>query len=80
MKKSLELGEQVDQQLTNETSSAVSIDSMRLAEEDTKDRNFITALAREIEVLRRFAPDASVLGNQESRSIACSESVPAEIA
>jgi DNA-binding IclR family transcriptional regulator len=33
--------------------------------DEEKDRNFITALARGIEVLRCFGPGANVLGNQE---------------
>jgi hypothetical protein len=41
-----------------------SHDSFTVIDEE-KDRNFITALARGIEVLRCFGPGANVLGNQE---------------
>ncbi|MFA6022118.1 MAG: helix-turn-helix domain-containing protein, partial [Rhodospirillales bacterium] len=34
-------------------------------QEDSKDRMFITALARGLEVLRCFGPSDSMLGNQD---------------
>jgi DNA-binding IclR family transcriptional regulator len=37
----------------------------RQAEEDGKDRDFVTALARGLELLRCFTPEQGMLGNQE---------------
>lgn len=41
------------------------LDPMSNEEEEDKDRQFITALARGLELLRCFTPSESVLGNQE---------------
>jgi DNA-binding IclR family transcriptional regulator len=41
------------------------VDLNVLMDDEDKDRNFITALARGIEVLRCFGPGSNVLGNQE---------------
>ena len=41
------------------------IDPMNADEEEDKDRQFVTALARGLELLRCFTPSESVLGNQE---------------
>lgn len=43
----------------------VLIDPMNNDEEEDKDRQFVTALARGLELLRCFTPSESVLGNQE---------------
>lgn len=43
----------------------VMIDPMNAHEEEDKDRQFVTALARGLELLRCFTPSESVLGNQE---------------
>ncbi|NWC96825.1 MULTISPECIES: IclR family transcriptional regulator [unclassified Pseudomonas] len=43
----------------------VLIDPMNAEEEEDKDRQFVTALARGLELLRCFTPSESVLGNQE---------------
>ncbi|KAA8705125.1 MULTISPECIES: IclR family transcriptional regulator [Pseudomonas] len=43
----------------------VRLDPMSNEEEEDKDRQFITALARGLELLRCFTPSESVLGNQE---------------
>ncbi|MEF9666087.1 IclR family transcriptional regulator [Pseudomonas aeruginosa] len=44
---------------------AVLIDPMQEKDEDLKDRQFVTALARGLELLRCFTPRESLLGNQE---------------
>ncbi|HEK1629962.1 TPA: IclR family transcriptional regulator [Pseudomonas aeruginosa] len=44
---------------------AVLIDSMQEKDEELKDRQFVTALARGLELLRCFTPRESLLGNQE---------------
>ncbi|MBG6501777.1 IclR family transcriptional regulator [Pseudomonas aeruginosa] len=44
---------------------AVLIDPMQEKDEELKDRQFVTALARGLEVLRCFTPRESLLGNQE---------------
>ncbi|HBO3971292.1 TPA: IclR family transcriptional regulator [Pseudomonas aeruginosa] len=44
---------------------AVLIDPMQEKDEELKDRQFITALARGLELLRCFTPRESLLGNQE---------------
>lgn len=44
---------------------AVLIDPMREKDEELKDRQFVTALARGLELLRCFTPRESLLGNQE---------------
>jgi DNA-binding IclR family transcriptional regulator len=46
--------------------SAVADEVLELAgEEETKDRQFVTALARGLEILRAFTPQQPLLGNQE---------------
>ncbi|MDC3823545.1 IclR family transcriptional regulator [Pseudomonas aeruginosa] len=44
---------------------AVLIDPMQEKDEELKDRQFVTALARGLELLRCFTPRESLLGNQE---------------
>ncbi|MCO2228790.1 IclR family transcriptional regulator [Pseudomonas aeruginosa] len=44
---------------------AVLIDPMQEEDEELKDRQFVTALARGLELLRCFTPRESLLGNQE---------------
>ncbi|MDG3815448.1 IclR family transcriptional regulator [Pseudomonas aeruginosa] len=44
---------------------AVLIDPMQENDEELKDRQFVTALARGLELLRCFTPRESLLGNQE---------------
>ncbi|HCE6596489.1 TPA: IclR family transcriptional regulator [Pseudomonas aeruginosa] len=44
---------------------AVLIDPMQEKDEEIKDRQFVTALARGLELLRCFTPRESLLGNQE---------------
>ncbi|MFO1918844.1 IclR family transcriptional regulator [Pseudomonas aeruginosa] len=44
---------------------AVLIDPMQEKDEEPKDRQFVTALARGLELLRCFTPRESLLGNQE---------------
>ncbi|AHH50382.1 TPA: IclR family transcriptional regulator [Pseudomonas aeruginosa] len=44
---------------------AVLIDPMQEKDEELKDRQFVTALARGLELLRCFSPRESLLGNQE---------------
>lgn len=44
---------------------AVLIDPMQEKDEELKDRQFVTALARGLELLRCFIPRESLLGNQE---------------
>ncbi|MCO2687195.1 IclR family transcriptional regulator [Pseudomonas aeruginosa] len=44
---------------------AVLIDPMHEKDEELKDRQFVTALARGLELLRCFTPRESLLGNQE---------------
>lgn len=44
---------------------AVLIDPMQEKNEELKDRQFVTALARGLELLRCFTPRESLLGNQE---------------
>ncbi|HEP8348189.1 TPA: IclR family transcriptional regulator [Pseudomonas aeruginosa] len=44
---------------------AVLIDPMQEKDEELKDRQFLTALARGLELLRCFTPRESLLGNQE---------------
>ncbi|HEJ1898919.1 TPA: IclR family transcriptional regulator [Pseudomonas aeruginosa] len=44
---------------------AVLIDPMQDKDEELKDRQFVTALARGLELLRCFTPRESLLGNQE---------------
>ncbi|HEJ5405587.1 TPA: IclR family transcriptional regulator [Pseudomonas aeruginosa] len=44
---------------------AVLIDPMQEKDEELKDRQFVTALARGLELLRYFTPRESLLGNQE---------------
>ncbi|MEW3942846.1 IclR family transcriptional regulator [Pseudomonas aeruginosa] len=44
---------------------AVLIDPMQEKDEEFKDRQFVTALARGLELLRCFTPRESLLGNQE---------------
>ncbi|MCO3057777.1 IclR family transcriptional regulator, partial [Pseudomonas aeruginosa] len=43
----------------------VLIDPMQEEDEELKDRQFVTALARGLELLRCFTPRESLLGNQE---------------
>ncbi|HIE0470906.1 TPA: IclR family transcriptional regulator [Pseudomonas aeruginosa] len=47
------------------TFEAVLIDPMQEKDEELKDRQFVTALARGLELLRCFTPRESLLGNQE---------------
>ncbi|PBY64893.1 IclR family transcriptional regulator [Pseudomonas aeruginosa] len=50
---------------------AVLIDPMQEKDEELKDRQFVTALARGLELLRCFTPRESLLGNQELAKKTC---------
>ncbi len=53
------------EQETGSDVERVLLDPMSAFEEEEKDRQFVTALARGLELLRCFSPRESVLSNQE---------------
>lgn len=56
--------EATDLKRTLKTADATSTEEEN-SQDDDKDRNFVTALARGLELLRCFSPNESLLGNQE---------------